>query len=103
MSDDYRRAKKILEECKTALFKFEKIDHFPVWAQTLAKKWLAMRTLTEARMGNKYTVQVYGKHFGESEPYCYIVHWAGESVVRALWELWRASRIGYWCVTLECR
>lgn len=54
-------------------------------------------------MGSKYTVQVWGKHYGENEPYCYMVHWAGQSALRALLELWRASRLGYGCVTLECR
>ena len=54
-------------------------------------------------MGSKYTVQVWGRHFGDNEPYSYMVHWAGQSALRALVELWRASRLGYGCVTLECR
>ena len=54
-------------------------------------------------MGSKYTVQVWGKHIGESGPYCYSVHWSGQSLARALLELWRASRRGFGCVTLECR
>ncbi len=53
-------------------------------------------------MGSKYTVQVWGKHFGEAE-YSYLVHWSGQSLLRALVELWQATRLGYGCVTLECR
>lgn len=54
-------------------------------------------------MGSKYTIQVWGKHLGEDEPYGYMVHWAGQSLPWALLELWRASRLGFGCVTLECR
>lgn len=53
-------------------------------------------------MGSKYTVQVWGKHF-DDEDYSYMVHWDGQSLVKALLETWRASRLGYGCVTLECR
>jgi len=52
-------------------------------------------------MGSKYTVQVFGKHFGDE--YSYMVEWAGQSLPRALLALWRASRKGFGCVTLECR
>ena len=56
----------------------------------------------EITLGSKYTVQVWGKHFGSNE-YSYIVFWGGQSLPRALVALWKASRMNYGCVTLECR
>lgn len=53
-------------------------------------------------MGSVYTIQVWGQHFGERS-YSYMVHWAGQSAFRAMVEFWRASRLGYGCVTLEYR
>lgn len=54
-------------------------------------------------MGWKYTVQVWGRHCDDPRIYAYRVHWGGQSLLKALIELWRASRLGYGCVTLECR
>jgi hypothetical protein len=53
-------------------------------------------------MGWKYTVETWGDHLGTGER-TYSVHWGGSSFARALWELWRATKLGYGCVKLECR
>jgi hypothetical protein len=54
-------------------------------------------------MGWKYTVQIYGKHYGESEPYAFQVYWGGQSLAVALIKLWQARRLGFGLVQLECR
>lgn len=54
-------------------------------------------------MGNKYTVQVWGKHWGPDEGYTYRAVWQGESLIAGLWNLFRARRLGFGCTTLECR
>lgn len=53
-------------------------------------------------MGSKYTVQAWGKHFGEDRYSNLAVH-AGQRLVPALWALWMAKRKGYGCVALEVR
>jgi hypothetical protein len=53
-------------------------------------------------MGSKYTVQVWGKLFGDDD-YSYLVAWQGQSLMRALWELVKAKRLGFGCTKLECR
>jgi hypothetical protein len=58
-------------------------------------------------MGNKYTVQVWGQHWKEvglhNESYSYRAVWAGESLIAALWNLFKARRLGFGCTTLEMR
>jgi len=53
-------------------------------------------------MGNRYTVNVWGKHFGESV-HSFLQVWGGESLLRALWETFKARRQGFACVKLEIR
>jgi len=54
-------------------------------------------------MGNKYTVEAWGRHGGEHEPYSMAVVWQGESLIVALYSLWISRRAGYGCVTLSVR
>jgi len=58
-------------------------------------------------MGNKYTVQVWGQHWKDvglnDQSYSYRQVWAGQSLVRALWELFKARRLGFGCTVLEVR
>jgi hypothetical protein len=54
-------------------------------------------------MGAKYTVQAWGKHFGDADGYQNLATYQGNSLLRALWETWKARRRGFGCVTLEIR
>jgi hypothetical protein len=56
-------------------------------------------------MGCKYTVQVWGKHWERvgDDGYSYLQVWQGQSLMRALWELVKAKRLGFGCTTLEWR
>jgi hypothetical protein len=56
-------------------------------------------------MGSKYSIQAWGQHWPAlNNDYSYLGLWSGQSLPRALWELWKAKRSGKWgCVTLECR
>lgn len=53
-------------------------------------------------MGNTFTVEVWGKHFSE-HPYCFLTTWQGESLLRALWELFKAKKRGFGCTKLSWR
>lgn len=53
-------------------------------------------------MGSKYTVSVYGK-FEIDRGYEYHVVWEGKSLITALRELWKATRMGFGCTKLEIR
>jgi hypothetical protein len=53
-------------------------------------------------MGSKYTVEAWGKHFGDSE-YSLLVMWAGQSFIKALFHTWKTKRAGFGCVTLSVR
>ena len=53
-------------------------------------------------MGNKYYVKAWGQHDGEVR-YSDREMWRGQSLLSALYMLWKTKRQGYGCVTLECR
>lgn len=52
-------------------------------------------------MGWKYEVTVWGKHFDDE--YSHLTVWGGQSIVRAMFELWKAKRKGFGCTTLHLR
>lgn len=54
-------------------------------------------------MGNKYEVTVWGRHWGEKEGYSDRQIWQGEWLISALWQLWRAKRLGFGCTSLKIR
>lgn len=53
-------------------------------------------------MGNKFTIEAWGKHYGHRE-YSMLQVWAGQSFIAAMWALWQVKRRGYGCVTLNWR
>lgn len=57
-------------------------------------------------MGNTYTVDAWGQHrvFGPDDlEYSNMMQWQGESFWRALWELRKAKKRGFGCVSLSWR
>lgn len=53
-------------------------------------------------MGNTWSVQVYGQWFGEKR-HSYVQVWQGESVLGALYALWKHRKEGSGCIQLEWR
>jgi hypothetical protein len=54
-------------------------------------------------MGNTFSVEVWGAHWGPEEPRSYLQVYGGESLIAALWALIKYKRLGYGCVTLHWR
>ena len=63
-------------------------------------------------MGNKYYVLAWGQHTQEwmTNPlehgpgeYSMKEMWRGQSLLQALYMLWKTKRQGWGCVTMECR
>ena len=55
-------------------------------------------------MGNKYSVKVWGRWDADApERYSYMQTWGGESLLRGLWELRKARRMGFGCTVFEMR
>ena len=52
-------------------------------------------------MGNKFTIEAWGLHDGMHFSMAQV--WGGQSVIPALWTLWKTKRAGYGCVTLSWR
>jgi hypothetical protein len=51
-------------------------------------------------MGTRWTIEVWKETNGE---FAYHEFWRGESLIRALWNLWRAALEGYGCISLTWR
>lgn len=63
-------------------------------------------------MGNKYYIRAWGQHnqdwmtnpMERVDPgYSDKEMWRGQSLLQALYMLWKIKRQGWGCVTLECR
>ncbi len=53
-------------------------------------------------MGNTWTLDVYGKWFGEDR-YSFVQVWQGESFIGALLAMWRHRHEGSGCLQLNWR
>lgn len=55
-------------------------------------------------MGNTFTVEVWKQcDFGMDRRYRYEMTWQGESLLMALWQLFKAKRLGHGSTTLSWR
>lgn len=54
-------------------------------------------------MGNKYYVKAWGQHKLPDTRYSDKEMWRGQSLLIALYMLWKIKRQGFGCVILECR
>lgn len=58
-------------------------------------------------MGNKFEVwtweRIEGAEFGAHNAYQYVQFWRGQSLLKALWNLYKAKKTGSGCVKLEWR